>query len=555
MKQLRTYIITGATVMLLSSCSDFLDTAPKNAMSPGTTWKTETDAQKFAIGCYGGNDNSPGWEEGDYILYLDCASDFGYNNFEWEQYKLIGNGGMTPSGSVASFYNFEVIRRCNTFLEKIESIPFSDEKTKKDLIAQVRFIRAYRYFVMNWWYGGVPIIDIYNSAGEAQVPRETEANVKKFVDDELDAIIPDLNDEPAERGRIAKGAALALKMRSALYYGEYQRAQQAAESIISLHKYELEPTYDNLFKVSGQDSKEIILAVQYINSTKTLYTIGQMYNNADGGWSSIVPTQNLIDTYEMKDGLTKEESKHKGGADAYDPVHPFANRDPRMEMTVMYPGMDWNGGIINTLDKDINGKTNPNYPTAANNSSKTALTWRKYLDPLSQYAGGMWKTNACPIVFRYAEVLLSYAEAANELAGPSDKVYNKIDQVRNRAGMPSIDRAKYNTKEKLRELIRRERAVEFAGEGLRRADILRWKESSGKMLAETVLNGTLNRISGSMNLAEKDPTKRAVVNVNASPSEIKIEDRTFKPFNRYNPIPQDDRSNNPKLEQNPGYAK
>lgn len=551
MKQFRYYILTGVAAALLSSCSDFLDTAPKNALSPASTWKTETDAKNFVIGCYGNNSNSASWEDGEVLLYLDCTSDFGYNNFEWEAYKLIGNGGMTPSGSVASFYNFEVIRRCNTFLENIDAIPFSDAAVKKDLVAQVRFLRAYRYFIMNWWYGGVPLIDNYNTADEAKVPRNTEAQVKKFVDDELDALIPDLNAAPAERGRVARGAALALKMRSALYYGEYQRAQQAAEQIIALGQYDLEPEYDNLFKVSGQSSKEIILAVQYISGTKTLYTVGQMYNNADGGWSSIVPTQNLIDTYEMKDGLTKEESAAAGGVDAYDPTHPFANRDPRMAMTVMYPGMNWSGGIINTMDKTIDGKTNPNHPTSANNASKTALTWRKYLDP--KYAD-MWKTNACPIVFRYAEVLLSYAEAVNEQNGPTTTVYNYLDKVRTRAGMPAVDRAKYATKETLRELIRRERGVELAGEGLRRADILRWKDSSGNMLAETLLNGTLHRIVGTLNTAETEPTKRAVVNVSAPSTETKIEDRVFRKYNRYNPIPQDVRSKNLKLDQNDGYA-
>lgn len=211
---------------------------------------------------------------------------------------------------------------------------------------------------------------------------------------------------------------------------------------MNLKQYDLEPDYSNLFKVAGQDSKEIILAVQYVNSTLELGTIGQMYNNGDGGWSSIVPTQNLVDTYEMADGLTKEESG------SYDPNHPFAGRDPRMAMTIIYPGMDWNGTVVNTLDKTINGKDNANYPPSANNASKTALTWRKYLD--EQYANGIWNTNACPIVIRYAEVLLTYAEAVNELSGPSADVYDKLDLIRGRVGMPKVDREKYASKETLR---------------------------------------------------------------------------------------------------------
>lgn len=545
MKYLKQYMIIGAALMV-TSCSDFLDTAPLDALSPATTWKTEDDAQKFVIGCYGGNNyDTSSWEDGTNILYLDCGSDFGYNNFEWENYNTIGNGKMTPSGSVASFYDFSVIRRCNTFMEKVQDIQFTNERTKTDLIGQVRTIRAYRYFVMNWWYGGVPIIDNYNSADEAQVSRSTEEEVKKFVNDELDTAISELNVTPSERGRIAKGAAMAIRMRSALYYGDYQKAKEMAEAIIDLKQYSLEPDYSNLFKVAGQDSKEIILAVQYVNSTLELSVIGQMYNNGDGGWSSIVPTQNLVDVYEMADGLTKEESS------SYDPTHPFAGRDPRMAMTIIYPGMDWNGGVVNTLDKTIDGKDNANYPPSANNASKTALTWRKYLD--EQYANGIWNTNACPIVIRYAEVLLTYAEAANELSGPSADVYDKLDLIRERVGMPKVDRTKYASKEALRQLIRRERGVELAGEGVRRADILRWKDENGKMVAETVLNGILQRVVGTINYSEKDPTKRAVIDVNAAVTDKKVEDRVFKPYHRYNPIPQSAIDYNPNLKQNPEY--
>ena len=218
---------------MITSCSDFLDTAPLDALSPATTWKTEDDAQKFAIGCYGGNNyDTSSWEDGGNILYLDCGSDFGYNNFEWENYKTIGNGTMTPSGAVASFYDFSVIRRCNTFLEKVKEIPFSNEQTKNDLIGQVRTIRAYRYFVMNWWYGGVPVIDNYNSADEAKVPRKSEEEVKNYVNTELDTAIGELNASPSERGRIAKGAAMAIRMRSALYYGDYVKAKEMAEAIM-----------------------------------------------------------------------------------------------------------------------------------------------------------------------------------------------------------------------------------------------------------------------------------------------------------------------------------
>lgn len=548
------YILAGAALAVMSSCNDFLDTLPTDAMTPSTTWQTELDAQKFLVGCY------DGWESGTEILYMDCTSDFGYNNFSWEGYKDFANGTISAANPGANFYDFTIIRRCNTFLENIEKVTFADEKTKKDLIAQARVIRAYRYFKMNWLYGGVPIIENYESAVDAQVPKKTEDEVRTFIETELDTYTYDLSVKPTERGRIAQGAALAIRMREALYYGDWSTAKTKAQEIIDLQQYDLEKGkegYSKLFQVAGQDSKEIILAVQYINSTKPLGVIGQMYNNGDGGWSSIVPTHQLVDAYEMTNGKTIDEE-----GSGYDKKHPFKGRDPRLALTVIYPGAnyvksDGSTAVFNTLDKEIvNAKgekaSNPNFMTAADNASKTGLTWNKYLSPITQYTD-IWNTNACPIVFRFAEVLLTWAEAENELNGPSTDVFDKIDEVRTRTGMPAMDRQKYNTKDKLRELIHRERSVEFAGEGLRRADIVRWKDASGKMVAETVLNGRLERRIGTVDMNGSNPETRATIKLDASAEEKLIEVRKFEPKHRYFPFAQSILDKNPNLIQVNGY--
>ena len=539
MKRLLVYMLAGMS-LIGTSCSDFLESIPHDALSPSTTWQTEADAEKFLIGCY------DGWADESGILYWDCGSDFGFNYHIHEGWRNIGNGSMTASNQVAGYYSFSMIRRCNDFLTNIANIEFAEESKKNNMIGQVKTIRAYQYFLMNWIYGGVPIIESYETAEEAQVPRNSEEEVKNFIYNELDEAIPMLYDAPEASGYIAKGTALALNMRASLFYGDYQRAKDAAKAIMDLGIYELDPSYENLFTLAGQNSKEIIASVQHDENLYSNWMIATMYNNADGGWSSMVPTQNLVDTYEMSNGLTKEEA-----GSGYDATHPFANRDPRMAMTVLYPGMDWVGltgkTILNTLDATIDGAKNPNYPDDADNASKTALTWAKYLNPYTQY-GDIWSTNAQPIVFRYAEVLLSYAEAENELNGPSAEVYNLLNQVRNRVGMPDVDQNKYNNQAKLRELIRRERSVELAGEGLRRQDIIRWKDDSGKMLAETVLNGPLTRVVGTVNTSEPDPTKRATISGTAL-----VENRAFASYNRYLPIPQSAIDKNPNLKQNEGY--
>lgn len=554
MRKIKKYIFIGMTALMATSCSDFLDTAPKDALSPSTTWKSQEDADKFLVGCYSDwQDNyDSGWGWDGFLLYWDGTSDFGYDQFSWEGYTPIGNGTVTAS-SGRDWYSFTLVRRCNEFLANVDKCGIASDSVKNDMKAQARWIRAYRYFLMNWNYGGVPIIENYASAEDAMVARNSEEDVKNFIETELDGLVNDINKKPSASGRIAKGAALALRMREALYYGDYATALDRAQKIIALGQYKLDPSYSNIFTVAGQNSSEIILAVQAVENDYKNNVIGRMYNNADGGWSSIVPTYGLVDAYEMSNGMTIDEA-----GSGYDPTHPFANRDPRLAMTVTFPGSDYidgsgNKAIYNSLDKEIKGSTNSNYMTGADNCSKTGLTWAKYLAPMNQYSD-IWNTKCKPIVFRYAEVLLTYCEASNELKGPSAEVYQYLNMVRQRAGMPKVDEAKYNTKDKLRELIRRERSVELAGEGLRRADILRWKDANGKMLAETVMNGTLERRVGTVNMdASVDPGMRATINVNASAAEKKIEDRTFKTTNRYLPIPQGALDANQNLKQNDGY--
>lgn len=528
---------TMALCLTATSCSDFLDTTPHDALSPSTAWNTAADVDKFVVGCY--QDWGNLW--GVHLLYMDAASDIAYNNFPWEGWTVIGNGSWTESNTGSDLYDYSVISRCNNVVDNIDRASITDEKVKNNLLGQALAIRAYEYMNMNFWYGGVPIIEhLFENAESAKVPRNTEAEVWDFVNKDIDRAISLLNDKPAQYGRIGKGAALAIKMRACLYQEKWAEAAEAAKAIIDLGQYELDPNYADVFNVNKR-SNEHIAVHSYDKTQSTLYTLGQFFNNGEGGWSSVVPTQALVDQYLMTDGLPKEESP------LYDPTHPFAKRDPRMAMTVLYPGCDFRGTVFNTLDQEIGGKKNANYPTSADNASKTALTWNKYVGSVE--SSSMWASPANIVVFRYAEVLLSRAEALNEQSGPSREVYNLLNQLRQRVGMPNVDPAKYATKEALREVIRRERCVELAGEGLRRADIVRWKDSKGQMLAMTLLNGTLNRITGTVDMKGSNPETRATV---ATQLE-KVEDRFFKPEYRYYPIPLSKRERNPKLTQNDGY--
>lgn len=539
----------------MASCDDFFDTAPKDALSPATFWKTENDAQQAVVACYQ-DWNNPATGSTD-VFFADCMSDISFSHTGSGKYKQVGNGSTTQSSTV-SYYNYTTIRRCNTFLANIDKVPFSNESVKNDLIGQVRTIRAWRYFQMNYWYGGVPlIVDLPQLADDARLPRDSEETVKKFVYDELDQAISELNEKPEARGRIAKGTALAIKMRASLYWGDLDQAMQAARSIQNLNLYELEKTltYQELFSLKGRDSKEIICSMQHVANTYAFGNTIRLFNNQDGGWASFVPTQNLVDMYEMSNGLMPDEE-----GSGYDPTHPFANRDPRLKNTIIYPGQDWLGAdnkvrVFNTLDKTINGKKNVDYMDAATNASHTGLLWAKYTVPITQYSASLGNDELCPILFRYAEVLLTIAEIDVEKNENFDEVYSILDELRTRQGMIPVDRSRYATQQRLRELVRRERCLELAGEGLRRPDLLRWKDENGKVLAETVLNGTLYRMVGTVDASNPDPDMRATIETPTEENKSlrRLEDRTYSAYLRYLPFPQDQLNTNPNLKQNEGY--
>lgn len=268
-------------------------------------------------------------------------------------------------------------------------------------------------------------------------------------------------------------------MRVCLYYKKYDDAIAAADAITNLGIYDLYKAgsnpYADLFKEANEDNCEIILAGKKVENDYKNQTIIEFCNANDGGWSAFVPIQSLVDAYEMASGLTIEEAEKIG---EYDPVHPYKGRDPRFYATILYSGADWvnpNGvyRIYNTLDKTIDGKSNKDNANDSRNASQSGYTCCKYMSPLTQYSD-INNTGLDFIVFRYAEVLLSKAEALIELNKDFDEVYKLMNQIRRRAGMPDVDRAKYASQADLRKLLRRERRVEFAFEGLRRSDIVRW---------------------------------------------------------------------------------
>jgi len=525
MKKLR-YICLGIIVSMgLSSCTDkFLDAVPNDQLSGATFWKTESDINMALAGAY------RGWENGMDVVMRDAMTDNDYSWMAVTGYQQVGNGTVNPQnvsiGNGGRVFSYAQIRKYNSFLENIEGMTI-DGALKEKLKAEVRFLRAYDYFLKSMFFGDMPLIT--KTIPSTELPSRTPvAQIHAFILDELDKIskiLPVQNNITA-KGHMTKGSALALKARLELYMGKYVDAMASSKAVIDMGVYELYPNYEQLFyRQNKGNNKEAIAEIQHIQNDYATSIPWQRLPAWKGGYSENAVSRSIVDEYETKNGLKITEDP------TYDPQNPFDNRDPRLAMSIAYPGSTWFGRIYTALDPQFGGSSNPDY--YLNDGSKAAQMSKKYLDAGIQNAERQ-NFDAPIMVIRLAEMYLTYAEAAVESGQNLSQGLTYLNMVRKRAGQ--IDATTLT-----RELVRRERRVELAFEGLRYFDIKRWD------IGATVMSGpyygsrlgTVNQTTGK---------------VTWGTGYIVVENRTFYPLRKYLlPIPQSEIDVNPKMTQNPGY--
>ncbi|GAO43371.1 RagB/SusD family nutrient uptake outer membrane protein [Flavihumibacter petaseus] len=527
------YLLACVSVLTLAGCKkDFLDRSPLDAYSNSSLWTSRQDVTAALNGCYSG------WELGDNIVYNDCMTDNGYDQFPWEGYETLASGYATPTDYGIGRWDYTTVQRCNWFLDNVDKTPstaLSDE-LKASMKGEVRFLRAYQYFIMSQVYGDVPLVLHELSPAEANtVSRTPKAAVVQFILDELNAIAPDLpvSYEGTEIGRITRGAALGLKARTELFNEKWADCIATTRQLMTApFTYSLYPSYSELFRPGNANNEEVMLDVQYLKDDNAAWVLIVLAPNSQGGWSSVSPTQQLLDAYETINGKTISTDA------AYNPSQPYNNRDPRLDATIIRPGAMYEGAYFDPYSGTDYYKNN--------NCSPTGYNVRKFIPQLEDFRGTEYGTDIDNtglnfIVMRYAEMLLTYAEAKIEAGQIDASVYNAIDAVRQRAGMPVTDQSIYNDQASLRTLVRRERRVELAMEGLRWFDIQRWK------IGETVMPGTVTgALLGSVN---PDNGNLTLTNERISP----VSERVFDTKNYLFPIPQKEIDLNKNLSQNPGY--
>lgn len=536
-------IIAAALLMgSFSSCSDFLDRYPLEELSDESFWKTEKDAEMAVSNLY---NVLPTWDTDEAI-----NSDDAVHGIKW----AAGNQskGVYDPSDYGWSGEYGYIRQANLILEKIQEMDLSEDAYKK-LEGQARFFRAYTYFTLIRSFGAVPYIDKPLELTDVEnITRTPKDEVYAKVMEDFDIAIADLpvQWDETNSGRITKGAAMAMKARAALYYNNWQTAMDEAKKVMDLGQYELYDKdntgrYKELFWEVADGCDEFILSVQFNAPTRTHYLIGwECFPTL--GWGGLNPTQSLVDAFEDINGAPIANST------IYDSTNPFANRDPRLEVNVLHDGETMYGVTIKVAPLSSSGNTGIGQHGDA---TATGYYQQKWLDPSIDPQSTGWDMGKDWVVIRYAEVLLTYAEAKNELSPLDPSAFDAVNQVRRRVGMPDLQNTDptkptyCGTQDDLRKRIWNEWRVEFALEGGKRQwDIRRWG------IAKDVLNAPFEGLRYTLvddpNAPKGDNGKKCILYVG---EPLKLAGSHYEDHNYLLPIPQTEIDLNPKLEQNPGY--
>lgn len=477
---------------------------------------------------------------------------------------------------------YSAIRQANIVLANIDDANVGDE-LKQEMKGEAHFLRAFFYHNLVRNYGGVPIVthvyDLFED-DDLLVPRNTFEESVNFIVEEAEAAAELLPLEARDMGRATVGAALALKSRILIHAAgdlfnpenaeseltgytsgsqedRYRAAKEAAEDVMDLGLYELfdrhpdDPAvnYEQIFIVN-EDHEETIMNRYFLSSKDWDDNyLPHQFNGPNGyrGWAGNTPLQSLVDAYEMEDGTE---------FDWDNPAHaaaPYEDRDPRFYASILHDGAPWveppsfrapydPDGIIQTFEyvmvdgEEIPGVDTRNGPIEDWNGGYSRYYLRKFVDPTlppQQTQETPWP------VFRYAEILLNYAEASIGL-GEEEDARTALNQIRERVGMPDIT----TSGQALVDQYQNERRVELFGEDHRYFDIRRWMIAPEKYHDAYGITITAEAT---------DATDRSTYfNYEYSPDRM-VQERNWNDSHYFAPIPFDETSRNDLLIQNPGY--
>lgn len=532
MMKLKKILLLGSflffTAMMSGCVEDFLNFTPEDKMTSANFPENEADIQLLLNGVYGQLRENELYNQGFFAFgVLDGATPNAYN---WGNMSISQVGSGQLSATSEGLVNFRwtrgysIIFRANYLLERLEEIELS-EKDKDIYMGEAHFLRGIAYSILAETYGGVPIVLGSISTDEARsMPRNTAEETWNQAISDYDMAIEKLDLIAPSLGRATKGAAMAMKMRAYLYQNKFDEVLSLASQIEDLNIYALFPSYEGLFSLEHENNEEVIFDIQYIRGENGQGTrLDQFTGTGTGSWtrgSRYVPTDDLVNAYERVDGSPGRYLESDIDLD-----NPYEGWDPRLQFTVVVPGSYFLGYRF------------PNYiyPGGAFNHPGNRfkhLSTRKYRVPIEADLPPADQSDLNDIVIRYADVLLSKAEAIIETGGNVDEAIALINRVRTeRDDVKMTPIPTGLSREDTREKLRHERRIEFALEGLYWMDIKRWHK----------LDGFLNDVYP---MEIKDNLGGLI--------ETRFPDGYKDHFNLL-PIPQRELSMNNNLEQNPGW--
>ena len=553
-----------SAALMLTSCNDsFLDRIPHDALTDANYWQTETHLSSVA------NTFTSSLSGKDWLNKTEIMAD----SAPWSvttAWRTIGGGYFTSDASqINSVWSaaYTGIGRTNYFLNNYQRATGVKEEVRERYAAEAYFYRAYNYWILTSLFGDVPLVTSELNVESPDVFRGRDARK-----DVIDRITKDLEDHykalpeyvaagSSDFGRVSQCAALALLSRIYLYNGRYEDAVSACERAMSSTYYKLYSTghpdvdYVNLFNYTGRASrnpanKETLIAFVYNydlgESSRTSHNLSRECW-VPNDYARFTPTASMIECYLTKDGKIWDPNS----ATSYEDV--FKDRDPRMTQSILAPGTKWEGG--ESGDMLSTDKTVFTYPKFDNSKdgcmSYTGYYMRKYVEPSTVKDVGHDDNDI--VLIRYAEVLLNYAEAKEQLGTLTQSDIDKtINLLRDRVGMVHLNLSEIPAGSDIRTEIRRERRVELFFEGHRYFDIIRWKQ--GEILGEDLL-GVRKDYLDPARLKEGIIGNLKWKTVNGKEYLVLESGRTFDPEKNYLlPVPFTQMQLNPQLApNNPGW--
>lgn len=492
-KKISFILIFFTFTLTFSACEDYLELTPPGELAPGNVLNTEQGMRALLYSAYESNNLGAGVGK-DIINMMETSTDMAFNSGGGENrtLTLFINFQWDPSvGWIEiDMWNqpYSAIRDANLVLENVERLEGISEEKKNQFAAEARYIRAASYSLLYNWFGPVPLRT--SPAQDPDLARASEEEMKAFIETEFSEVVTDLPapGEESEYGRATKGHALGMLTKFYLNTKQWQKTVDASQQLMDLGYYELFPEFRELFRVHNEPhvnpaNKEMIVVWPAIADIP----YGNPFPN--GAFPPGFISSPSLPEFTWKPSMANWATQYRL-RDAF--IETFdQEQDERFGLIITE--------YVNNKDELVNLLNTPDNARSL-----------KYFDnnAIGNHHGNDF------VWLRYADILLSRAEALNELNGPNQESLSLINQVRNRAGLEDLSMAEASSTDALRDLILEERGREFVSEAKRREDLIRHDKF--------------------ISLAQER-------GVNAQPHHVRF------------PIPQAEMNTNEAVEQNPGY--